>query len=148
MAVDLDFLLASMEVYHYSAWLDGEDCPGHVTKAWGKWTAGDDHLCLYYTLFAVDDLKNTIHDLSVRFIWGENGFSMMIPTAFRALQALIGGAGADLTMDGLLSTMLTADPAQVEYFVGLVDAYRQSIWNRPFNQEFFAALSRGFEQWE
>lgn len=54
----------------------------------------------------------------------------------------------DLTMDDLINAMLLADPYQVEYFVGLVDAYRQSIWNRPFNQEFFAALARGFEQWE
>ncbi|GAH29755.1 unnamed protein product, partial [marine sediment metagenome] len=34
-----------------------------------------------------------------------------------------------------------------EYFVGLVDAYRQSIWNRPFNKDFFAALARGFMEW-
>lgn len=54
---------------------------------------------------------------------------------------------AELTMDAILSTMLSADPPQVEYFVGLVDAYRQSIWNRPFNQEFFAALGRGFMEW-
>ncbi|GAH92394.1 unnamed protein product, partial [marine sediment metagenome] len=26
------------------------------------------------------------------------------------------------------------NPDQTEYFVGLVDAYRQSIWNRPFNK--------------
>ena len=52
-----------------------------------------------------------------------------------------------LTMDDILSTMLAADPNQVRYFVGLVDAYRQSIWNKPFNVDFFAALARGFEQW-
>lgn len=53
----------------------------------------------------------------------------------------------ELTMDAILSTMLAADPKQVEYFVGIVDAYRQSVWNRPFNQEFFTALGRGFMQW-
>ena len=53
----------------------------------------------------------------------------------------------ELTMGDILSTMLSAAPDEVEYFVGLVDAYRQSIWNKPFNQEFFAALARGFEQW-
>jgi len=55
--------------------------------------------------------------------------------------------GGEFDMDTLLSTMLAADPKQVQYFVGLVDAYRQSIWNQPFNEEFFAALARGFEQW-
>lgn len=53
-----------------------------------------------------------------------------------------------IDMDTLLSTMLTASPEQTMSFVGLVDAYRQSVWNRPFNQEYFAALARGFEQWE
>lgn len=56
-------------------------------------------------------------------------------------------APPEVTMDAILSAMLSADPAQVEYFVGLVDAYRQSIWNRPFNKDFFAALGRGFMQW-
>ncbi len=50
-------------------------------------------------------------------------------------------------MDSILSAMVTAEPDQVQYFVGLVDAYRQSIWDRPFNKEFFASLARGFEQW-
>ncbi|GAI56337.1 unnamed protein product [marine sediment metagenome] len=52
------------------------------------------------------------------------------------------------TMDALINTMLEATPEQVTYFVGLVDAYRQSIWTQPFNHEFFAALARGFETWE
>jgi len=53
----------------------------------------------------------------------------------------------EVTMGAILSAMLQANPNQVRYFVGLVDAYRQSIWNQPFNEEFFAALARGFEQW-
>lgn len=53
--------------------------------------------------------------------------------------------GGDLDMDTLINTMLTATPAQITYFVGLVDAYRQSIFNKPFNEDFFAALARGFE---
>ena len=50
-------------------------------------------------------------------------------------------------MSSLINAMLLANPVEVEYFVGLVDAYRQSIWNRPFNKEFYAGLARGFEQW-
>lgn len=56
-------------------------------------------------------------------------------------------SAGDITMDMILSAMVSADPDQVNYFVGLVDAYRQSVWNKPFNQEFFAALARGFELW-
>ena len=54
---------------------------------------------------------------------------------------------AEVDMDSIIVAMLSANPDQVEYFVGLVDAYRQSIWNRPFNESFYAALARGFMIW-
>ena len=50
----------------------------------------------------------------------------------------------ELTMDKILSVMVAAQADDIQYFVGLVDAYRTSIWNKPFNEEFFAALARGF----
>lgn len=50
----------------------------------------------------------------------------------------------EFDMDTLLLTMLSANPSQVEFFVGVVEAYRQSIWNKDFNKELFAALARGF----
>lgn len=56
-------------------------------------------------------------------------------------------AGGDINMGLILSTMLTATPDEVEYFIGLVDAYRSSIWQRPFNQDMYAALARGFKIW-
>jgi len=56
-------------------------------------------------------------------------------------------AGAEITFDAVINVMLTANPDQIKYFVGLLDAYRQSIWNKPYNQEFFAALARGFMEW-
>ena len=51
----------------------------------------------------------------------------------------------EFEMEMLLSAMVTATPYELKYFIGLVDAYRQSVWNKPFNQEFFAALARSFE---
>ncbi len=51
----------------------------------------------------------------------------------------------DLTMADILATMLTATPYEIMYYIGLLDAYRQSGWNKEFNEEFFAALARGFE---
>ncbi len=52
-----------------------------------------------------------------------------------------------VTMSAIIEAMLTADLEQITFFVGLLDAYRQAIWNRPFNSELFAALARGFEEW-
>lgn len=58
------------------------------------------------------------------------------------------GEPEPFTMDSLITAMLSASPDQIMYFVGLVDAYRQSIWTKPFNHEFYAALARGFMEWE
>ena len=55
--------------------------------------------------------------------------------------------GAEVTMDTILSAMVGANFEQLQYFIGLVDAYRVALWNAPFNAEFYAALARGFQQW-
>lgn len=52
---------------------------------------------------------------------------------------------AEVTMSSIIYSMLTATPDEVMYFTGLVDAYRQNVWNKEYNQEFFAAIARGFE---
>jgi len=54
---------------------------------------------------------------------------------------------ADPTMQQIINAMFLANPTQVTSFVGLMDAYRQSIWNAPFNAEMWAAVARGFMQW-
>lgn len=59
-------------------------------------------------------------------------------------KAMDEGLGGDVTMDSILSAMISADYQQLQKFVGLVDAYRMAIWNQPFNAEFYAALARGF----
>lgn len=52
--------------------------------------------------------------------------------------------GGEVTMDAILSAMVTATFEQLQYFIGLVDAYRVAVWNEPFNAEFYSALARGF----
>jgi len=55
--------------------------------------------------------------------------------------------GGEVDMPSILTAMLAAKPDEIEQFIGIVDAYRVSIWNRPYNEEFYAALARGFAQW-
>lgn len=55
--------------------------------------------------------------------------------------------GATITMQAIINAMFLANKTQVSSFVGLMDAYRQSIWNMPFNAEMWAAVARGFQQW-
>lgn len=56
-------------------------------------------------------------------------------------------SGAEVTMDALLNAMLAASFDELQKFIGLVDAYRVSIWNAPFNADFYGALARGFQKW-
>lgn len=56
-------------------------------------------------------------------------------------------SGGEVTMDTILTAMLTANFDELQKFIGVVDAYRVAIWNAPFNAEFYGALARGFAQW-
>ncbi len=55
---------------------------------------------------------------------------------------------AGITMRMILDEMFTADNEELKQFIALVDAYRQSLWNKPFDVNYWAAVARGFEVWE
>lgn len=54
----------------------------------------------------------------------------------------------EVTMRSILDVMFTASNEELKQFIALVDAYRQSLWNKPFDVNYWAAVARGFEQWE
>jgi len=105
--------------------------------------AGSWKFAIYSVCNAVQELVNT-HNYCLQMDvadWRSNHFFSSIYWAW--IEGTADG-GEEFTMDLLLSTMVGATPEQVMYFIGLADAYRQSIWNKPFNVEYFAALARGF----
>lgn len=53
----------------------------------------------------------------------------------------------EFTMDVLLSTMLDASFEQLTSFMGITKAYEIAVWDAPFNEEYYAALARGFKEW-
>ena len=53
----------------------------------------------------------------------------------------------DLTMTKIISAMILSIPAEIEFYIGLNDAFRQSLWDKPFNQSFFAELARAYREW-
>jgi len=55
--------------------------------------------------------------------------------------------GGDFDMDVLLTAMLDATPEQITKFMGITQAYKVAVWDAPFNEEFYAALARGFKVW-
>lgn len=107
---------------------------------------GDDHAALGYLIDSVFHIGEYMpYALTHR---GGTPRGFYLADALRALWEYDNEPAGELTMDAILNTMLVADPDEVMRFVGLVDAYRQSIWNQPFNQEMYAALARGFMEWE
>ena len=117
-----------------------------LNAAWAHWNASQDHLAIQDTLLSLQDLLDTV-DYMLSYIFSFDPKTLLCKVLYQ-MRAEYQGASYTLTMGDLLSTMLGADPSEVTYFVGLVDAYRQAIWNKPFNAEFFAALAQGFMQWE
>lgn len=54
----------------------------------------------------------------------------------------------ELTMSSIIIAMYGANRQEYTDFVGIEDAYRQALWNQPFNKAYFAELARGFAEWE
>jgi len=57
------------------------------------------------------------------------------------------GGGGGVTMDDILNEMLSATFEQLTKWMGISEAYKVAVWDAPFNQEFYAALARGFRKW-
>jgi len=117
---------------------DFSDAEADRAVANAKWGMGDYNVALYYLIQSVGHVIDGGRSLLTKAAGYDPTYTIL--WCLKNIET-----GVD--MDTLLSTMLGANPEQVTYFIGLVDAYRQSIWNKPFNEEYFAALARGFEQW-
>ena len=116
-------------------------------QALSDWNAGNDHAAIADIIEGMWATNQALVNLLSKGYWGWNGATNALPNALdrnKACPFITEAPPFELTMDDIINTMLTASPEQVNYFVGLVDAYRVSIWDKPFNEEFFAALARGF----
>jgi len=136
-----DFKAVYGTYQNYIGWLDGYGIDMITDAASGEWNAAFNHALQCFN--TIESIHSVIFDM-VRPSWQYNHFFSSIYYAWNEAPA---PPAYELTMDAILSTMLSADPSQVMYFMGLLDAYKQSVWSRPFNKEFFAALARGFEEW-
>lgn len=118
--------------------------------AWIFWQSGDDHGAIQQIINGMTETVYYMADMLGKGYYGWDGSTFLLPTAFdrdKACPFITEGDVPEVNMAAIIVAMLSANPDQVEYFVGLVDAYRQSIWNRPFDKEFFATLARGFMIW-
>ena len=84
---------------------------------------------------------------AVRGNWGggSSTFGGRLLAMFDYLNGNIGGG--DVTMSSILTAMLAATPEEITKFMGITQAYKVAVWDAPFNDEFYAALARGFKTW-
>lgn len=110
-------------------------CLNHMSDAWTHHGLGQDHE-------AIEDILKGLSDTNVAAGYAGYGYTPFdyVGPWWWYFTNCVGA----LDMSAILNAMLAAEPDEVNYFIGLVDAYRQSIWVKPFNQEYFAALARGF----
>lgn len=104
------------------------------------WDAGEDHLAIEDIILSLTHVVEGLRysSLSVSPFFPEGAIWWYFTNCI---------TGYTLTMDDILSVMLSATDDEYKKFIGLVDAYRVGLWNKPFNSEYYAALARGFAQW-
>lgn len=115
----------------------------HYTDAVYYYGVGNDHKALGYII----DLAQEVIGSLTGVISFDQGYGEVGIVPYFLRNHTIEEANG-VNMASILLAMLAAKQPELMSFVGIVDAYRQSIWNQPFNQEYYAALARGFTLWE
>lgn len=84
--------------------------------------------------------------LRSRWFMGSYSFRNRLEVCLRDLNERI-EAGGGVDMASILTAMTSATFEQLTSFMGLTQAYKVAVWDAPFNEEFYAALARGFKTW-
>ncbi len=147
MGYSYDLLITHLE----GRWADAEGQTStarwHLNRADSHWGAGDDHLAIEDLMKAVFENNQAIESVLAQGFFGWPGDSHALLNALNRSKAcpfIDEAPESEVTMALILSAMITADFTELQTFIGLVDAYRVSLWNEPFNAEYYAALARGF----
>ncbi len=124
----LDLFMAYQHANALGVHLNLEGNPTSSTDAYAL--AND----LYYMF---GHWQNSTDDIKDMLIWclqyiNDNGF---------------GGGGGGITMADILAEMLSASFEELRQFMGITQAYKVAVWDAPFNEEYYAALARGFKTW-
>jgi len=80
------------------------------------------------------------------FYGGTYTFRNRLNVCLADLDSRISGIGG-VTMASILDALLSATFEELQMFMGITDAYKSAIWDAPFNEDFYAALARGFRVW-
>ncbi len=149
MAFDYDTIFTLFEDDMYNAWGFGFNVRTDADFAENQYHAGFKDSALHNIIHAGQNAGNAwdayITSSGLDFPW------MSITALFESLNErlveLEEAAPGELTLFKMVNAMLDGVPTDIEMFVGITDAFRQSIWNRPFNKQLYANLARSFETW-
>lgn len=147
MGVGYDALIDELEDKLDLAETEMYRARSEISKAQSHWNQGDDHACLDDLIDAVEYNNRASEYITAEGFWGWNGGTHALTDALnrdKACPFITECPPSEVTMDSILLAMLSAAPDELKKFIGLVDAFRASLWNKPFNVEFYAALTRGF----
>lgn len=142
-----DSLIAELTTHYNLAETETYWARKEVGYAQSHWYGGDDHACLDDLIDAVLRNNQAIEWILCQGFFGWNGSSHALTDALDrelACPFITEAPETEVTMAAILSAMITANADDLKMFIGLVDAYRTSLWNKPFNVDFYAALARGF----
>jgi len=132
--------LTQMQMHTVFMFSQADDAITDEQYAHTHWNLNQDHA-------AIEDILKALHHIVSSLKYGSFSYAPFYP--YGALHYYLTTCldEPEIDMDMILDAMVGATPEQVMYFIGLADAYRQSVWNKPFDKEFFAALARGFALW-
>ena len=115
-----------------------------LVNAQQHWDLAQDHDCLQDLLFWAWHVDNSLQKFFETYTYPFPRYRMFKLYTMMWEYDYEEMPGAEVTMSAIINAMLTADFDELKSFVGIADAYRVSLWNKPFEVEFYAALARGF----
>lgn len=143
MATFLDGVISDLWRLRGDVWSDFAGLDSQLYSAGTKLIAGD----ISGAGVNLQNAAGKAWDLKYSMAWSSDSVIISCREGFQLVQSNWPEPSA-VTMASILSAMYESTNTELLHFIGLVDAYRQSLWNKPFNQDFWAAIARGFEQWE
>jgi len=97
---------------------------------------------------AANNMAVHIWEMRNKFTYGTDSVRYWLVKCLQYIDNnAFGGGGGGVTMDDILNEMLSASFEQLTQFMGITQAYKVAVWDAPYNEEFYAALARGFKTW-
>lgn len=143
MAITRESLINDIDTQYGQAFSKANAAWNSSAEAYAHWQAGQDHEAIYDLFSAC----NRLVEMGKKIMAKNDpiGVNYAVPYFLRNFTTET--SAEPFSMGLLLVEMFAATDDELLNFIGLVDAYRQSLWNKPFNKDFWASIARGFQQW-